>query len=167
MAPIDPISPAAARRLKDAVGMSDKDVEFLYGLAYSFFSHGRHGEAERVFSVVALCDPAQPRFWLGLGECRQKLGRYHDALAAYSRAFEPGCRDYRPALHIAECLFALRYLNATCVVLDVAESLLGDDAEHRVVAQHVATLRRSAEKARRDADKEQSAAQTLETATAC
>ena len=133
--------------LKDAVHMSEKDIEFLYGLAYNFFSHGRYKVAEPVFSVLAMCDPTQPRFWLGLGESRQKQGRYHEALVAYGWVFGFGNQDCRAALHIAECMYALHHLDAAGLMLDAAERSLGNVFDHSRMAERIAALRCSVAKA--------------------
>jgi len=143
--------------------MADKDVEFLYGLAYNFYTHGRYSEAARLFSVLALCDSRQQRFWLGLGACRQKLGRYNEALSAYGQAFKPEDDDYRPALHIAECLFELHWYNATCAILDIARRKVNSRDNRRLVEERIVALRHQAEQALRNAETKQPTSQSQAT----
>jgi type III secretion system low calcium response chaperone LcrH/SycD len=143
---------ADAAGLKDLISLRESDVEFLYKLAYNFFGQSRYAEAQPFFALLAMYDAHETRFWLGLGECRQRQSEYNDALAAYSMAIRAGSGDYRPALHMAECLVASAQFEAALQLLDIAKKELGDEAENKTaVVDRIARLRRVANQRKHDA----------------
>lgn len=108
------------RTYKEVVGLSDDDLEAIYGLAHGEYENGRYADAERTFTVLCLHDHRSERFWLGLGAARQQLNEFAGAVMAYSQAAEAGSTNPFVPLHAAECYFALGLYAEALHGLDVA-----------------------------------------------
>src|SRR5437868_10354189 len=50
----------------------------------------RHTAAAEIFDELSRRQPGEPTHWLNLGTARRGMGRYDDALAAYTRAASLG-----------------------------------------------------------------------------
>ena len=97
----------AGGAIKDVVGLTDGDLEAVYGLAYQLYEQGQHEYAEKAFGVLCFSDHRSPRYWMGLGATRQVRKNYEGAVLAYSMVAECGSTDPLAPLHAAECYLAL------------------------------------------------------------
>jgi type III secretion system low calcium response chaperone LcrH/SycD len=94
--------------MADAKGITEKQVEGLYALAYQVYQAGDYKKAEAVFATLCLLNHLEKRFWLGLGGARQQLGKHAQAAQAYSMAASQDLLDPVPPLHAGMCLMAMK-----------------------------------------------------------
>ncbi|MGL4249416.1 MAG: SycD/LcrH family type III secretion system chaperone [Aeromonas sp.] len=86
--------------LKD---ISGDTLEQLYALAFGQYQAGKWQEAHKIFQALCMLDHYEPRYFLGLGACRQALGEYETAVQSYSFGAMLDLKDARFPFHAAEC----------------------------------------------------------------
>ncbi|WP_263079321.1 SycD/LcrH family type III secretion system chaperone [Endozoicomonas sp. Mp262] len=82
-------------------------IEGGYATALNFYENGRLKDSEKIFQLLCLLDHYDPRFFMGLGACRQQMEQYEQAIESYSFVTVLDCNDPRPPFHSAECHMAL------------------------------------------------------------
>ncbi|MEM9282498.1 MAG: SycD/LcrH family type III secretion system chaperone [Verrucomicrobiota bacterium] len=84
----EPVDVAAAilnreATYKEVCGLTDEEMEAAYSAAYTFFQAGKYDDAEEIFQFLALFDSSQPKYWIGLGGCREAKKEFSRAADAY------------------------------------------------------------------------------------
>jgi type III secretion system low calcium response chaperone LcrH/SycD len=125
---------------KDFAGLTDEEMEAAYALAFNLASQGQLVEAEQMFAWLCGLDQYQPKYFLGLGVCRQQLKNTGKALEAFAMAGLLDASDPVPAVRAAECQLALGRLDEARDALDAARHWAGDRPEHQAVRARAAEL---------------------------
>ncbi|WP_421224627.1 SycD/LcrH family type III secretion system chaperone [Aeromonas jandaei] len=86
--------------LKD---ISGDTLEQLYALAFGQYQSGKWQDAHKIFQALCMLDHYEPRYFLGLGACRQAMGEYETAVQSYSFGAMLDLKDPRFPFHAAEC----------------------------------------------------------------
>jgi type III secretion system low calcium response chaperone LcrH/SycD len=94
--------------MAEAKGVSEKQVEGLYALAYQVYQAGDYAKAEAAFATLCLLNHLEKRFWLGLGGARRQLGKNVEAVQAFSMAAMQDLLDPVPPLQAGMCLLAMK-----------------------------------------------------------
>jgi len=93
--------------MQEAKGLTDEQMEAVYGIAYNYYMAGKYQDSSNVFTWLVLCNPFTSKYWLGLGASLQLAGELDRALHAYAVAALTGePKDPTPHLHAAECCLA-------------------------------------------------------------
>lgn len=116
---------------KDLRGLSDKDMEAIYSLAYTLYNHNKYDEAMKVFKFLSLMDHTDKRYFLGLAACRQMLGNYDKAIEAYQFAAVLDVEDPIVHLHAADCLLAAKRFDEARSALHATVHWAGDQVAHK------------------------------------
>jgi len=93
--------------IRELKGITDKEMEALYTLGYSFYTTGRYGDAEKVFRFLVLFDHLNAKYWTGMGAVFQMQKRYGDAVTAYGYASFLDLHNPKPQYFAAECFAAM------------------------------------------------------------
>ncbi len=92
----------------DALGVSKEALEGGYALAYRNFVAGNYKDAQILFQTIALYNPLDKRFMLGLGLCREMLEDFSGAIDAFmASAMLSDLQDPIPLFHASTCLIKL------------------------------------------------------------
>jgi len=102
----------------------------LYAAAYELYRNGKYVEACRIFHVLALTDPCNSRFWMGLGACYQMQKNYPDAIKAYSAAAIQDSHNPHIHLHAAECFYHSENLPKALIALESSLITAKESEEH-------------------------------------
>lgn len=100
--------------LKDGVplylsrGVSEKDLDALYVMAYNLYAEKKYQEALQIFQAIVFYNHFDKRGWIGTGACCQLLHRYRDAISSYAYASLINSEDPLPLFHAIECYIALK-----------------------------------------------------------
>ena len=88
-------------------GITNEDLEAVYGVAHGLYSAGRYADALDLFRFLVLHAHVTGRYWFGLGACQQMLGDTAGALKSYGMAalFDPA--EAEVPLRAAECFLKL------------------------------------------------------------
>ena len=100
---------AAGKTLAQATNLKQENLEGLYALAYNLYSSGNFKDAETVFRALCIYDHKDIRYWMGLGGCRQALGKYQEAIEAYSMGGSVAAllSNPEPFFYAAKCFLKL------------------------------------------------------------
>ncbi|MFH5255819.1 type III secretion system translocator chaperone SicA [Burkholderia semiarida] len=114
--------------LKEIHGLSDRQMEGLYGLAYELYQQGQLDDAEKVFRFLCIYDFYCADFWMGLAAVHRMKREYQKAADFYAVAFAQGKQDYRPMLYAGQCQLSMgrRGKARQCFIVVVESS--GDEA---------------------------------------
>jgi len=93
--------------LADVVGISDKELESLYGVGYHLFNWGKYQSALDIFSVLTLYSPFKGHFWRAAGAVNQAMKRFKEAVMAYDMALTNNSKDAVSLTYRGESLLAL------------------------------------------------------------
>lgn len=104
--------------LRQEMGLSDAELEALYGVAYSIYQTGRYRDALRVFSLLASMNPYDFRLIFGVASCFQMIEEYMMAAIFYQLAGSLDPKNPSPMLHTAECLTSLKDSSGARVALE-------------------------------------------------
>lgn len=135
--------------------VSSDTLEQLYALGFNHYGAGKHEEAHKIFQALCVLDHYDPRFFLGLGACRQAMGQFRQAIDSYSYGAMMDLNEPRFPFHAAECLLALGELDGaesgfySAQLIAAARPALADLAAR-------ADIMLEAVKARRDMEDESS-----------
>lgn len=92
--------------LSDVVGLSDNELEAMYGVGYHLFNWGKYQPALDIFSVLTLYSPFRGHYWRAAGAVNQAMRRFKEAIVAYDMALTNNNQDavsytYRGESYIA------------------------------------------------------------------
>lgn len=128
------------KTFKDLKGISDKDMEALYSIAYNFYSHGKFDRAKSIFAALTQLDQFKPKYWVGLGAARQMLKEYQPAIDAYGFATLMDATDPKPAFYSSSCFMKLNQISLALQALEAAILISGDNPEHKDVRSQAENL---------------------------
>lgn len=126
--------------LADLRNITSDELDAVYALAYTEYGQQHYDKAEKLFLFLCLYDHRQQKHWMGLGACRQQLGKLKPAAQAYLLAGVLQSDDPTPALQMAECLLALNELDEAERVLKVALHTASQDPHHAKVKARAEAL---------------------------
>jgi type III secretion system low calcium response chaperone LcrH/SycD len=127
--------------LKDVRGLSEADIETIYGIGFNFYNQAQYGQAEAMFRFACLHNHTEPRYWMALGNCRQMQKSYQPAVDAYGMAYVLKLEDPWPAIQSAICFLAMQDKESARKALDLADKVIGDGQPNETARQRVSALR--------------------------
>ena len=137
--------------LKDLKNISDEEMEAAYSVAYNFYQSGKYIDAERIFQFLAFFDNLEPKYWLGLGGCRELDKRYEKAAEAYMMCTLLDIKEPQAPIRAARCFEAMNDLEAAEGALHIAIEWSSGDEKHDLLkeqaAAHLARLEQRTAKA--------------------
>ncbi len=93
--------------LADVVGVSDTELESLYGVGYHLFNWGKYQASLDIFSVLTLYSPFKGHYWRAAGAVNQAMKRFKEAVMAYDMALTNNSKDAVSLTYRGESLIAL------------------------------------------------------------
>lgn len=93
-------------------GVSQQSLEQIYSIAFNHFQAEKWNEAHTIFQGLCTLDHYDTRFFLGLGACRQSLGKFQQAVECYTYGALIDISDPRFPFHAGECQLHLGNLEA-------------------------------------------------------
>lgn len=126
--------------LGDYMEVTEDELEAGYAAAYNMMNSGQYQMAERLFGSLCALDHYDPRFLLGVGTCRQQLGQYAEAVAAYSAAVLLDVESPVYPIRAAECYLAMGDIEMAGKGIAGALFLAGDRPEFESVRRRATAL---------------------------
>jgi tetratricopeptide (TPR) repeat protein len=91
----------AADFVRELVARSPERSDYRLALAGVYFGAGRYGESEVQYRTLIEANPLAGELQVRLGECKDRLGDFAGALAAFERARDLAPNDPAPRLDLA------------------------------------------------------------------
>lgn len=110
--------------LADLIRYPRKKLTRLAEIGYFKYKYGRYQEAREIFEALAGIDNANPYYHAALGGVYQKMGRFVDAVLAYSKAARLNSKDVCPFVNRGEIY--LRHKNFKKAAEDFRSAILLD-----------------------------------------
>ncbi len=110
-------------------GLSKEDLDALYVIAYNLYSEKKYQEAVQIFETITFYNHFDRRGWTGAAACYQMLGRYSDAIVAYSSSSLIDVQDPLPIFHSVECYIALKRYSEALSALEAIQLLTKNNSE--------------------------------------
>ncbi|MGI4847218.1 MAG: hypothetical protein ACRYGK_03645 [Janthinobacterium lividum] len=87
--------------------LGDRECEVIYAQGWQLFQRGLFAQAAEVFAVLALYRPLSPRYLNAHAMCRKLMHQYDMAVLLFVAVLTVDEDDPVPAMHLAQCLFAI------------------------------------------------------------
>ena len=111
-------------------GMSQEQLDQLYGLAYSLYQAENFDDAKSLFALLGLLDVTDSKYILGSAGCLFAQKKYEQAFDSYQMAFIiDNLNNPEPLYQSAICLIKLGRKEDAYNVLDVADACGREDNE--------------------------------------
>lgn len=93
--------------VRDALGLDADDLQIALTLAGRDVERGAFDRALRTYAALALCEPRNPEFQLGLANCAMRMEQYELGLQAATLAIAFAPQDARSWLVSGRCRVGL------------------------------------------------------------
>ena len=96
------------KNLAQSNGIAESALEHFYGFCFHEYQAGKYEDAARSLELLCLYHHENPKYWLALGSCREKLHDFRGAAAALYMgcAYQPdgqGATRVRIAENLLAC----------------------------------------------------------------
>lgn len=142
---LDAVSEGAT--LKQMHGISEQQMDELYGLAYDFYHQGKLDEAEKFFRFLCIYDFYCSDFLMGLAAVYQLKGAYQKAADLYAVAFAQGNGDYRSMLYSGQCQLAMGKSGKAKQCFKNVLEHTSDDSVKKIADAYLRALQKNGSKA--------------------
>lgn len=122
----------------DLMGISKKKLSRLAEIAYVKFKYGRYQESLHIFQALARLDSTNAYYHTALGGVYQKMGKFVDAVVAYTRALRVNPKDFCP--HVNRGEIYLRHKNYRKAAEDFRSAILLDPVGRNLWANRARSL---------------------------
>lgn len=129
------------KTFKDVRGITDKEMESMYAIAYNFYNHGKFDRANDLFTALCQMDTYEPKYWIGLGAARQMQKNYEKAIDAYGMATLFDAQNPLPAFYAAHCYMKLKNHERAIQALDAVLAISKDKKEYKDLHAQAEQLR--------------------------
>lgn len=119
------------KTFKDVRGITDKEMESIYAIAYNFYNHGKFDRANDLFTALCQMDTYQSKYWIGLGAARQMQKKYEKAIDAYGMATLFDTKNPFPAFYAAHCCMKLKDHDRAIQALEAVIQIAKDKKEYK------------------------------------
>lgn len=129
---------------KEAIGLTEKELETMYSYGYNLFTHGKFKDARLMMEHLLSLDP-QERYALGCGASFHQLKDYERAAGYYLLAFQLSKEEQNPLpLYYAyDCFKNLNELRSAALMLEYTIGAAGDKPEHAILKERAMRTRES------------------------
>lgn len=117
----------------DAMGLDHNTVESMYIQAVHFYNTAQYAESARAFHALLILQPAESKFYIGLGACHQMLGDYQNAITAYGAVGIYDPENPVPHYHASDCYAKQDLIAAAIAELEIAIELCGSQAQYAMM----------------------------------
>jgi len=113
----------------EIVGLGNDDLDTLYRAAEGIYIQKRFEDCSACLTLLAMLEPKEFAFWLGLGNCEYFQQRYETALIGYGLAMDTNPNDLLPYLYSSKCYEALNDQENAIDMLKYALEILDKEEE--------------------------------------
>ena len=126
--------------LADIRGLSERDMNAVYTLAYNQYDHGAYQRAETLFRFLCFYNHLEKKYFMGVGACRHMMRNYAGAVEAYAVAALLDADDPRPQVYTGESLSAQGDRGKAAIALEAAIECCDAHAHWEPLKNHASAL---------------------------
>lgn len=118
---------------KDALGVSDTNVEKIYTEAYRLYNNGKYRDAQQLFCSLILLNTLEPKYLFGLAACHHMMKDYENAANNYIRSamLDPG--NPIPYYHASDCYLQMQDNISAMAALNMVIKRAGSKSEFATI----------------------------------
>lgn len=131
---------------KDALGLSDQQLENMYAQGYRLYNMGKFIEAKRVFIMLTAANVLEPKYIFGMAACCHMMGDFWEAAELYTRCGMFSKEDPVPFYHAADCYMQLKERIPAAVSLKMVMKRAGERPEFTVIKERAEIMLKTIEK---------------------
>jgi len=118
---------------KDALGLTDAQMEGIYGQAYRLFNNGRYSEAKGLFRILIMLNAMEPKYTMGLAACLHMEKKYDLAIPMYFMSSQADPKNPIPLYHASDCFIQQKEPKGAMWLLEQVIELCADREEFSVI----------------------------------
>lgn len=118
---------------KQAMGISDAQMEAYYALAYRLFNSGKYDKASWIFRYLIALNGTELKYTFGLAACLHMSKAYSEAVKAYTYCTLLDADDPIPCFHTSDCYIQMRDSASALLYLELAVKRAGEKQEYQVL----------------------------------
>lgn len=131
---------------KDALGLTDAQIEGLYGQAYRLYNTGRYTDAKSIFRMLVTLNPLEGKYHMGTAACLHMEKKYESAIGMYMLTSTMDATNPIPMYHTADCYINLNELEAAVYALELCVAGCGDSEEYAIIKDRSVMMIKSLKK---------------------
>jgi type III secretion system low calcium response chaperone LcrH/SycD len=124
-----PLSP------NEALDIPPEQLDGLYALAHSLYSHGKYDESGNLFRLLVMIEPFEYKYTFALAACLQMETKYLDSATTYLMAASIDTSTPMPHYHAAECYLKLHDPGSACISLGLAIDAAGSQEQYVILKE--------------------------------
>lgn len=128
---------------QEMLEISDVEMQRYFEVGRRYLKNRQFDEASDIFLLLATLSPLTGNLWVHAGNAEQALGRFEDALEAYSMAMLADANDPLPHYFSAEVYYEIQAKDLAKECLKVCVALIEENEHYLALKQHVDNLKRS------------------------
>lgn len=133
---------------KDALGLSDENMEAFYAWGFQFFEKKQLSEAFQLFNILVILDPIHWKYRYALATTLHQQKNYEDAVKAYlmSVMLEPIRYIPLPHYYAADCYIQMQDFYSAIIMLNLCiKNCDPDSSEHQILLERSELLKHALE----------------------
>ena len=139
--------------VRQSLGINDATMEFVYSEGHKLFSTRKYEKAAKVFQVLYLLDPVDPRYALGIAASFQMAKDYEKAVAWYFVLAIIDEKSPLPFYYISDCFIKQNEPAASAEFLKKAMERCGNNPEYESLKARAKMMVETLEAAGKEANK--------------
>ena len=120
---------------KEAMGISEENLELMYSQAYTLYQAGNFKEANNFFRMLSFLDRKKARNWHGLAATYHKLGEFERAAESYFAWAVVQKDTPLPYYHASDCFEQMNNKIGAFFALNGAISRCADNPEYAKIKE--------------------------------
>lgn len=116
-------------------GITDEGMEGLYSQAYLLYNTGKYKDGLQVFRLLALLNPMESKFIMGLAACFHMMKEYRSASSTYALVTILDPQNPVPCYHNSDCYIQMGDKISAMTALEMAVKRAGDKPEFSALKQ--------------------------------
>lgn len=126
---------------KEAMGISEENLELMYYQAYTLYQAGNFKEANNFFRMLTFLDRKKGKHWHGLAATYHKLGEFEKAAESYFAWAVVQKDTPLPYYHASDCFEQMKNPIGAFFALNGAISRCGNNPEYAKIKERCLMMR--------------------------
>ncbi|MFQ5730250.1 MAG: SycD/LcrH family type III secretion system chaperone [Waddliaceae bacterium] len=120
---------------RNIVGLTDFQVEGMYGQAYRLYNNGKYKDAMEMFRLLTMVDANEPKYFMGMAASLHMMKQYKGAVSVYMLCGTLDPLNPVPHYHAADCYIKMKDPFSAIISLEMAVKRAGDKPEFQAIKE--------------------------------
>lgn len=120
-----------------ALGLSEEFLEYIYAHAGNSFRSGRYDYASKLYQLLRIYDPNEPRFAMALAACYHRQKKYKEAADMYMFTYMLDPDNFVPLYHMSDCFIEMNQSEAAVAILTKVLMMIESKRDLKIIHERV------------------------------